>query len=123
MKHLAPALAALALMSFTAAPARADDSGKALFQHYCSVCHSSQPDENKLGPSLAGVVGRASGTEPGFTYSEGMANAHINWNEQTLDKYLDDPSAVVPGNKMMFIGVKNPDERKAIIAYLKSLGS
>ena len=50
-----------------------------------------------------------------------MKNAHLTWDEATLDKYLTDPKATVPGNKMLFIGVKNDDDRKAIIAYLKSL--
>jgi cytochrome c len=122
MKHLA-ACAALALLSLSALPARAGDSGDTLFHRYCSICHSNEPGQNKIGPSLAGVVGRSSGTEPGFTYSEAMANAHITWNEASLDKYLGDPKATVPGNKMMFVGIKNPDDRKAIIAYLKSLGS
>jgi cytochrome c len=123
MKHLATASAALALLSLAAAPARAVDSGETLFHRYCSVCHSNEAGQNKLGPSLFGVVGRPSGSEPGFTYSDGMASAHLTWDEQTLDKYLADPKATVPGNKMLFIGVKNPDERQAIIAYLKSLKS
>jgi cytochrome c len=123
MRYLVPACAALALCSFAAAPARAVDSGDTLFHRYCSVCHSNEPGQNKLGPSLAGVVGRPSGAEPGFTYSEGMANAHLTWDDATLDKYLSNPKTTVPGNKMLFIGVKNPDERQAIITYLKSLKS
>ncbi len=123
MKYLVPVCAALALAAFATAPARAADSGDTLFHRYCSVCHSNEPGQNKLGPSLAGVVGRPSGSEPGFTYSEGMASAHITWDEPSLDKYLSNPKATVPGNKMLFIGVKNPAERQAIIAYLKSLKS
>ncbi|HUK61344.1 MAG TPA: cytochrome c family protein [Stellaceae bacterium] len=123
MKHLVMASAALALFSLSTVPARAVDSGDTLFHRYCSICHSNEPGQNKLGPSLAGVFGRPSGTAPGFSYSEGMASAHLTWDEATLDKYLTDPKATVPGNKMLFIGVKNPAERQAIITYLKSLKS
>jgi len=114
--------AALALLPL-AAPALAADSGDTLFHRYCFVCHSNEPGKNKVGPSLAGVFGRPSGTAPNFTYSEGMKNAHLTWDEQTLDKYIGNPKATVPGNKMLFIGVKNPDERHAIVEYLKSLKS
>ncbi len=123
MKPLATASAALALVSLAALPARAVDSGDTLFHRYCSVCHSNEAGQNKLGPSLFGVFGRASGSEAGFSYSDSMASAHLTWDEQTLDKYLADPKATVPGNKMLFIGVKNPAERQAIIAYLKTLKS
>ena len=123
MRYQVCAYAALALLSLAAVPTQAADSGDQLFRRYCSVCHSNEPGKIKLGPSLAGVVGRASGSEPGFTYSQGMANAHITWDEQSLDKYLSNPKATVPGNKMLFVGVKSPDERHAIIAYLESLKS
>lgn len=125
MKNKNGALAALvlALAGLSAGPVRAADNGEQLFRRYCSVCHSTEPGQNKVGPSLAGVVGRQSGTEAGFNYSEGMQSAHLTWDEATLDKYLTDPKTTVPGNKMLFQGVKNPDERHAIIDYLKSLKS
>lgn len=94
-----------------------------MFRRYCFVCHSTEPGQNKVGPSLAGVFGRGSGTEDGFNYSPAMQSAHVTWNEKTLDQYLTDPKSVVPGTKMLFQGVKNPDERHAIIDYLKSLQS
>lgn len=121
MKNITGALAVLALASLAAPLARAADSGETLFKRTCFICHSAEAGQNKLGPSLFGVVGRPSGTEAGFNYSEAMKNAHLTWDEATLDKYLTDPKATVPGNKMLFIGVKNDDDRKAIIAYLKSL--
>lgn len=122
MKNKNGALVALILVAFGAVPALAAD-GDQLFKRYCSVCHGTEPGQNKVGPSLAGVVGRASGTEAGFNYSAAMQSAHLTWDEATLDKYLTDPKATVPGNKMLFQGVKNPDERHAIIDYLKSLKS
>lgn len=123
MKNKTGALAGIALGALAAGSAAAAPDGHQLFQRYCNICHSTQAGQNKVGPSLAGVVGRASGTEPDFNYSDAMLRAHKTWDETTLDKYLTNPKAMVPGTKMLFIGVKNPDERHAIIDYLKSLKS
>ena len=101
--------------------AAAADNGAELFHHYCSVCHDTAPGKNKLGPSLAGIIGRAAGTEAGFTYSAAMQHCGLTWNVQTLDRYLTSPRAVVPGNKMPFYGIKAADDRHALIAYLKTL--
>jgi cytochrome c len=115
-------IAAALFLSLLAAPsAFAADSGETLFKRYCSVCHGTEPGQNKVGPSLAGVVGRPSGSAAGFNYSEAMQGAHLTWDEATIDKYISDPKALVPGNKMLYVGVKNPAERKAIVDYLTSL--
>ena len=84
------------------------------------MCHSVAPGQNMIGPTLAGVVGRRSGTVPGFSYSAGAKDTHIVWNDGTLDRYLADPSAVIPGTTMPAPGV-DAAQRRAIIAYLKSL--
>ncbi|HUB97707.1 MAG TPA: cytochrome c family protein [Stellaceae bacterium] len=123
MKNKTSALAALAVAAVAASPALAAPDGQQLFQRYCFICHSTEAGQNKVGPSLAGVVGRKSGQEPGFDYSEAMQSANKTWDEATLDKYLTDPRQVVPGTKMLFIGIKNADERHALIDYLKSLKS
>jgi cytochrome c2 len=86
----------------------------------CGVCHSVTPGQNMIGPSLAGVVGRRSGTVPGFAYSQGAKDTHIVWNDATLDRYLADPAALVPGTSMPAPGV-DAAQRRAIIAYLKTL--
>jgi cytochrome c len=119
--RLASAAAVAALLC--SGHARADDvqDGQAAFNRICMVCHTVEAGKSKLGPSLFGVVGRKSGSEPGFNYSEAMKGAGLTWDEDTLDKYLNDPKAVVPGNKMTYAGVKKADDRKAIIAYLKTL--
>src|SRR6266446_3867859 len=57
----------------------------------CAGCHSTQAGQNKIGPSLAGVVGRSSGSVPGYDYSDAMKNAHLTWDQQTLDKFLQSP--------------------------------
>jgi cytochrome c len=86
----------------------------------CAGCHSTQAGQNKIGPSLAGVFDRASGSVPGYNYSAAMKNAHLMWDEQTLDKFLRNPGGLVHGTKM-FGTVPDPDARQRIIAYLKSL--
>ena len=86
----------------------------------CSVCHAVN-QSNGLGPSLLGIVGRKSGTAPGFRYSNAMKRANITWDEKTLDAYLDDPQKVVPGSVMPFSGIAAAKERADLIAYLKTL--
>lgn len=117
--NLAVPLLAMLMLSASLPPARAGDSGQAIFENNCSICHSIEPGKNKIGPSLAGVVGRKSGSVPGYSYSDANKKSGLTWDEATLDKYLTDPRAVVPGTKMLFAGLKNPEDRKAVIAYLK----
>jgi cytochrome c len=84
------------------------------------VCHSPKAGENKIGPSLAGVFGRKSGSAPGYNYSPAFKSAGITWDEQELDKYLTNPSADIHGTKMV-ISVPNAEDRQNVIAYLKTL--
>jgi cytochrome c len=114
------AVGALVALGVVAGTARAADEGEKDFKKYCSACHTTEPGKNKIGPSLAGVVGRKAGSEPGFQYSEANKKSGLTWDEATLDKYLTNPKEVVPGTKMAFAGVKKEDERKAIIDYLKT---
>ena len=95
-------------------------AGKTVFNK-CAICHSAKEGENKIGPSLYGVVGRKSHSEPGYTYSEAMKKYDVTWDEQTLNHYLIDPRKVVPGTKMIFLGLKNDTERSNVIAYLATL--
>lgn len=87
----------------------------------CKACHSTKPGETKIGPSLAGVYGTKAGEIPGYQFSTAMKNSGLTWDDATLDKYLTDPKAVVPGTKMTFFGLKDEAKRKEVIAYLKSL--
>lgn len=114
------ALAGFAAAGPLTSPARADE-GAAVFKKYCSICHSTEAGKNKIGPSLDGVVGRKSGSEPGFNYSAAMKSKGVTWDEKTLDQYLTDPKSFVPGNKMTFAGVKKADERHELIEYLATL--
>lgn len=114
-------VAGLAVSALTSGTAFAQDAaaGKKVFMR-CVACHAVQPGAGaKMGPNLAGVVGRKSASAPGFKYSAAMQKANLTWNEATLDKWLAKPSAVVPGTSMAFAGLPNAAERANVIAYLK----
>ena len=90
--------------------------GEALFNKRCTGCHAV--DQNREGPQLGGVFGRTSGEAPGYEYSVALKKAQIVWNESSLDKWLSDPDAFIPGNNMDF-QVANPQERRDLISFLK----
>ena len=71
-----------------------------------------------VGPSLHGLIGRRAGSVPGFAYSPAMKNANVTWTDDTLSKYLSDPKAFIPGDKMAFAGVKDPSKLRDLLAYL-----
>jgi len=97
-------------------PAGDPTRGEAIYRK-CQGCHSI--DRNRVGPMHKGLFGRHAGSLPNFDYSAAMKNSGIVWNEQTLDRFLADPRGVVPGTKMTYAGVKNPQDRADLIAYLK----
>ena len=115
----APVLAAPVL----AASAQAGDAvaGQAVFRTQCAVCHSTTEGKNAVGPSLFGLVGRKTGSVPGFVYSVANETANLVWNEATLDKYLTAPKATVPGTTMTYAGLKDTTKRADLIAYLATL--
>jgi cytochrome c len=90
--------------------------GKDIFERRCTGCHAMEQDRE--GPRLRGVFGRTSGAVPGFDYSSALQRAHIVWNETTLEQWLADPDAVVPGNNMEF-HVAKPQERLDLIRFLR----
>ena len=92
-------------------------AGRQVFKK-CQVCHSLEPGKVILGPSLAGILGRKSGAEPGFSYSPALKQAALTWDAATLDAYLMDPQKIVPGNRMPFPGLKTDHDRKDVIAFL-----
>ena len=90
----------------------------------CAPCHSIGPGaKNKVGPEQNGLVGRKAGSVEGFNYSEAMKNSGITWDEATLDEYITDPKKKVPGNKMVFPGIKDELQRGDLIAYLASFNA
>src|SRR5262249_44957804 len=92
--------------------------GEKVFNHICKLCHNATEAKNKIGPYLQGVIGRKSGSIEGFNYSDAMKSAGLTWDETTLEKYLADPKALVPKNKMAFAGLKKDEDRANVIAYL-----
>jgi len=86
----------------------------------CLPCHAVGPGaENKVGPELNGLDGRHAGTAANFNYSDGNKNSGIVWNEATFKDYIRSPQAKVPGTKMAFAGITNPQEIEDLWAYLK----
>jgi cytochrome c len=96
-------------------------AGKAVFGTSCGICHTVKPGDNKIGPTLFGVVGRKTGAVPDYTYSAANVAANITWTDAELDKYLEAPRAVVPGTKMAYAGVKDATKRADLIAYLDTV--
>jgi len=119
VRSLGTVLALMALATGTAEAAGDADHGKALFAR-CVTCHAATA-QNKVGPGLAGVVGRQAGTAPGFRYSKALVAYAKVWDDQNLDSYLAAPSKLVPGTSMT-INVPSAADRADIIAYLKTLG-
>lgn len=114
-------LAAVALALGVGAQNAAAESGADVFTDNCSTCHSVEAGTNKQGPSLFGIVGRKAGTEAGYLYTPAAKKSGLVWTRENLDKYITNPQSVVPGTKMLFPGVKDAGDRKALIDYLATL--
>lgn len=104
-----------------AAPAVAEAGAKPAAFLACATCHSVEPGVIGIGPSLAGVVGRKSGTLPGFNYSDAMKAYGKTWDAAALDTFLTSPAKAVPGTRMTYMGQSDPAQRKAVIDYLATL--
>jgi len=86
----------------------------------CRACHDLQPSPvEKVGPNLAGIMGQRAGQVQGFTYSAALSSSKIIWDRTTLDRWLEKPGAVVPGNVMAFAGIPDAADRAALIQYIQ----
>lgn len=114
----------LAVLAASGGVASAQDiaAGEKTF-NACRACHQiGEHAVNSIGPVLTGVVGRKSGSVPGYNYSDANKNSGITWDEATLADYLKNPQAKVPGTKMMFPGLKKEQDIDNVIAFLKQQG-
>jgi cytochrome c len=124
-RFVVPMLAAAALLA-PAVPAAAQDAaaGQRVFAQ-CRACHTpDQGGRNGVGPNLWGIVGKQAGQREGFRYSANMqelAGGGLTWTTENLDKYLNNPKDLVPRGSMAFAGVRNPEQRANLIAYLETL--
>ena len=119
------------LAAFIAGPVAADEleqrlaaanpkRGQLLYMQ-CKACHDVEPAvPHKVGPNLNGLFGRAAGAAPGFKYTDAMAKSGVVWAQQTLDTFLKQPGAMIPGNGMAFPGLANDADRASLIVYLQS---
>ena len=95
------------------------DQGKRLYLQ-CRACHSLEEGGiNKVGPNLYGFFGKPAGQVRGFVYSDALKESGIVWTPETLDQWLSRPSEFLPGNRMVFVGVRRPTDRASLIAYLQ----
>ncbi len=103
------------LAQFTPADASA---GEQVFAQ-CQSCHAVESGVNRIGPSLAGIVGREAGSVEGYNYTEANANSGITWTPEKMFQYLENPQRIIPGTKMAFSGLPDGQDRANVIAYLE----
>jgi cytochrome c len=111
------------MLAGSATPALAADpvAGEKVFKAQCGICHAVAAGENRIGPTLFGVVGRPAGGVPGFNYTADHKKVGITWDAANLDKYLVNPRAMVPDTSMVYAGLKDDAERADLVAYLGTL--
>ena len=113
------AVAAVLAASAAAAESTLAEAGKKQFRR-CAACHSvSASARPTLGPHLEGIVGRTAGSLEDFEYSEVLRGRPFVWDEAKLDAWLEHPNEVVPGMCPSFMGLRKPEDRESLIAYLK----
>jgi cytochrome c len=113
--------AALFMTLLPAGAARADGDavrGEVKFQD-CAACHRLEAGANKVGPSLHGIFARKAGELADFRYSPAIKRSGIGWSPETLDTFITDPQAMVPGNRMPYAGMASASDRADLIAYLQ----
>jgi cytochrome c len=128
MRNRLAALAVVAAMAvpmpLSAEPLHGDAARGEKIYDRCIACHAL--DRDRTGPRHEGLIGRRVGSVQGFTYSPAMqkaGKAGMAWDEATLDKFLANPTKFLPGTRMGYAGIKDPQERADLIAFLKQAGA
>jgi len=117
-RHL---LAAMLVGGLAATPALAETDGQTAFNNSCRTCHTMKEGDNRLGPNLAGIVGRKAGSLPDYAYSSSMKQSGITWDAAMLDQFIANPDQVVSGNAMKpYGGIADAAQRKMIVDFLQS---
>ena len=123
MRKFKRAASALVMMLLFICTAQADGDaarGEAKFQD-CAACHKLTEGSNDVGPSLHAIFGRSAGELTSFRYSPAIKRSGITWSPETLDKFITEPQAMVPGNRMPYAGMANAGDRADLIAYLQRM--
>lgn len=124
MKTAALTLALLLNAGLFATPAVAAgdaEAGAKLFTRICGGCHQvGESAQGSFGPQLNGIFGRLSGSTTDYQYSDAMKSAGVVWTNETLTAYLEAPKKVVPGTRMIFWGLSDPQKVEDVLAYLRT---
>lgn len=129
---IAAMLLALAGFVMASTPAQAEplevagltgdpDQGERIYKR-CMACHSLAKGENKVGPSLYGIFGRPAGTVEGFRYSDANLNSGVTWTPEIMFEYLENPRSFMKGTRMAFPGLRPPQQRADVLAYIAANG-
>ncbi|MDX6750836.1 cytochrome c family protein [Geminicoccaceae bacterium 1502E] len=118
-KKIVLGLALAGAMLPLAAHAAGDAENGAKVYKRCAACHVVDKEMNRVGPHLVGLFGREAGSVEGYRYSDAMKESGVTWDEETIDKYVENPKSFIPKNKMSFPGLKKEEDRQDLIAYLK----
>ena len=94
------------------------EKGEKVFNK-CKTCHEIEDEKNKVGPHLVGIFGRPAGSVEGFKYSDAMKSSGVVWEDETITAYLKDPKGYIPGNRMVFPGLRKDEEIADLLAYLQ----
>ena len=96
------------------------EKGKRIFNR-CKACHNlTAAERSRMGPNLDNLFGREAGSKDDYNYSKALAEAEFVWTEEKLDAWLSAPKTFLPGNKMAFAGLRKEEDRKDLMAYLRT---
>jgi len=87
----------------------------------CQTCHTLEQDgRHRVGPNMWNLFGSTAGQKEGFAYSKAMSESGIVWDEETLSAYIENPRKFMPGNRMSYAGLRKPEDRAAVLAFIKA---